>query len=138
MLWKAWPLQQWSTSKMYDAMCYYLRTIGSRGTFVAIANARSNLWFSCCTHQGLSKKFGDKPKSVYIFLQTPHELNIRKSYFLDNSANKHSHLTNYVYIPMLSGSRSMIRLLLLWFESLFYHKYATFKNRLLLPRSVFF
>ncbi len=40
------------------------------------------------------KSLGDKPKSVYIFLQTPHEVYTRKSYFLDNSANKHPHLTN--------------------------------------------
>ena len=59
------------------------------------------------------KSLGDKPKSVYIFLQTPHEVYTRKSYFLDNSADKHPILTNYVSIPMLAGSRSMIRLLLL-------------------------
>ena len=59
------------------------------------------------------KSLGDKPKSVYIFLQTPHEVYTRKSYFLDNSADKHPILTNYVSIPILAGSRSMIRLLLL-------------------------
>ncbi len=40
------------------------------------------------------KSLGDKPKSVYIFLQTPHEVYAMKSYFLDNSANKHQTLTN--------------------------------------------
>ena len=40
------------------------------------------------------KSSGDKPKSVYIFLQTPHEVYTGKSYFLDNSANKHPILTN--------------------------------------------
>ena len=40
------------------------------------------------------KSLGDKPKSVYIFLQTPHEVYTRKSYFLDNSANKHPRATN--------------------------------------------
>ena len=40
------------------------------------------------------KSLGDKPKSVYIFLETPHEVYTRKSYFLDNSANKHPILTN--------------------------------------------
>ena len=28
------------------------------------------------------KSLGDKPKSVYIFLQTPHEVYTRKSYFI--------------------------------------------------------
>ena len=70
------------------------------------------------------KSLGDKPKSVYIFLQNPHDVYTRKSYFLDNSANKHQHLINYVSIPMLSGPKRMIRLLMLWFESLFCHKYA--------------
>ena len=36
------------------------------------------------------KNVGDKPKSVYISLQTPHEVYIRTSYFLDNSADKHT------------------------------------------------
>ena len=40
------------------------------------------------------KSLGDKPKSVYIFIQSPHEVYTRKSYFLDNSANKHPNLTN--------------------------------------------
>ena len=59
------------------------------------------------------KRLGDKPKSVYMFLQTPHEVYTRTFYFLDNSANKHPNLTNLVYNPMLSWSRSMIRLRLL-------------------------
>ena len=40
------------------------------------------------------KSLGDKPKSVHIFLQTPREVYTRKSYFLDNSGNKHPNLTN--------------------------------------------
>ena len=40
------------------------------------------------------KSLGDKPKSVYIFLQTSHEVYTSKSYFLDNSANKHPNVTN--------------------------------------------
>ena len=56
------------------------------------------------------KRLGDK---CIHFPTDPHEIYTRKSYFLDNSANKHTHLTNLVSIPLLSGSMSMIRLLLL-------------------------
>ena len=69
--------------------CSY--TPGSRGAFVAIEVTYDFL----VVHINASQKsLGDKPKSVYIFLQTPHEVYTRQSYFLDYSCNKHPILTN--------------------------------------------
>ena len=52
------------------------------------------------------------PKVYTFFYRPPTKFTlVRKSYFRDNSANKHPHLTNLVSLHMLSGSRSIIMLL---------------------------
>ena len=91
--------------------------------------------------EATQKSFGDKPKCVYIFLQTPMMKSTRGNrIFLNNSANTHPNVTNEVSIPMFSGSRIMITLFLLWLESSRCHKYANLYayHRLILSRSVFF
>ena len=69
-------------------------TIGSRGRSWPSQMHEVTYDFLVAHIKASQQSLGDKPKSVYIFLQTPHEVYTRKSYFLDNLVNKHPHLTN--------------------------------------------
>jgi len=57
-----------------DKALEWIASLGSGGEFMSISNVRSNPCFYCCTYQDLLKSLGVKPKSLYIFLQTTHEV----------------------------------------------------------------